>query len=283
MSAEVPPESAEVPPEASVVDQFRLDGHTALITGGGRGIGRAIALVYAGAGANVIVASRSKDEVQAVCREVESLGVGGMALVADVSDPEDVRTMASAARELGHVDIVVNNAGNLVYKPLVPLPGPGLDGRWTSPGAVTDEEWFTTLNTHVSSSFFLLRELAPAMLENRWGRVINITSGARGRTVPFCAPYEVAKGALASLTRTLAHEWATYNVTVNAIAPGHFHTTMSADLHEIPSSREWMLRRIPMHREGELSELGAMALYLASDAAAYVTGQELFIDGGESL
>lgn len=280
---ELPPEGAAVLPEALVVDQFRLDGHTALITGGGRGIGRAIALVYAGAGANVVVASRSQEEVQAVCREVESLGVRGLALVADVSDPEDVRTMASAARELGHVDIVVNNAGNLVYKPLVPLPGPGLDGQWTSPGAVTDEEWFATLNTHVSSSFFALRELAPAMLENRWGRVINITSGARGRTVPFCAPYEVAKGALASLTRTLAHEWATYNVTVNAIAPGHFHTLMSADLHEIPASREWMLKRIPMRREGELSELGALALYLASDAAAYVTGQELFIDGGESL
>jgi NAD(P)-dependent dehydrogenase (short-subunit alcohol dehydrogenase family) len=121
------------------------------------------------------------------------------------------------------------------------------------------------------------------MLANGWGRVINITSGARGRTVPFCAPYEVAKGALASLTRTLAHEWASYNVTVNAIAPGHVHTEMSADLHETPKSRAWMLKRIPMGREGELTEVAGLALYLASDAAAYVTGQELFIDGGESL
>jgi NAD(P)-dependent dehydrogenase (short-subunit alcohol dehydrogenase family) len=93
----------------------------------------------------------------------------------------------------------------------------------------------------------------------------------------------MAKGALASFTRSLAHEWAAYRVTVNSIAPGHFHTALSADLHEIPKSREWMMKRIPMHREGEFSELGALALYLASDAAAFVTGQEIYIDGGETL
>jgi NAD(P)-dependent dehydrogenase (short-subunit alcohol dehydrogenase family) len=274
----------ESSPESLAVSPLRLDGRTALITGGGRGIGRALALVYANAGANVVVASRSRDQVQAVMREVESLGAKGLAVVADVSEPSDVRAMAKAALdEFGTVDILVNNAGNLIYKPLVPLPGSTMKGKWTSPGPISDEEWYATLNTHVSASFFALRELGPGMLENRWGRVINITSAARGRVVPFCAPYEVAKGALASMTRSLAHEWAGYQVTVNSIAPGQFHTTMSADLHEIPKSREWMMKRIPMHRDGEFVELGALALFLASDAAAFVTGQEIFIDGGESL
>jgi NAD(P)-dependent dehydrogenase (short-subunit alcohol dehydrogenase family) len=272
------------PPEATLIERFRLDGRTALITGGGRGIGRSIALVYAGAGADVVVVSRTEAQVKQVKHEVELLGVRGGAFVADISDPGQVRHMAdSVLADFGRIDILVNNAGNLPYKPLVPLPGSNLKGDWSSPGATTDQEWFETVNTQVSGSFFAMRALVPGMLENRWGRVINMSSSARLRTVPFCSLYEMAKGALVALGRSLAYEWAPYNVTVNSISPGHFHTEMSAQLHEDPKSRDWMMKRIPMRREGELYEVGAVALYLASDLGSYVTGQELFIDGGETL
>jgi NAD(P)-dependent dehydrogenase (short-subunit alcohol dehydrogenase family) len=171
----------------------RLDGRTALITGGGRGIGRAIALTYAHAGANVVVVSRSADQVEAVRREIESLGAQGLAVAADVSGSAGVETMAAQALDaFGTVDILINNAGNLIYKPLVPLPGSTMKGQWTSPGPISDEEWHSTIDTHVSASVFALRALVPGMLEHRWGRVINITSAARSRTVPFCMPYEAA-------------------------------------------------------------------------------------------
>jgi NAD(P)-dependent dehydrogenase (short-subunit alcohol dehydrogenase family) len=271
-------------PESTLIERFRLDGRTALITGGGRGIGRTIALAYAGAGADVVVVSRTEAQLKDVKQEVEALGVRGGAFVADICDPDQVRAMAeSVLAEFGRIDILVNNAGNLPYKPLVPLPGPNVRGAWSSPGTTSDDEWFATLNTHVSGSFFAMRALVPGMLENRWGRVINLSSSARLRAVPFCSLYEMAKGALVALGRSLAYEWAPYNVTVNSISPGHFHTEMSAQMHEDPKSREWMLKRIPMRREGELYEVGAVALYLASELGSYVTGQELFIDGGETL
>jgi NAD(P)-dependent dehydrogenase (short-subunit alcohol dehydrogenase family) len=257
-----------------------------VITGSTSGIGLGVARALGGEGAALMLngfgTAQEIADLQSALRKELSVPVAYHG--ADMSKPDEVAALiAATVAELGRVDILVNNAGNLIYKPLVPLPGSTMAGRWTSPGPVSDEEWFGTLNTHVSASFFALRELVPGMLENRWGRVLNITSAARSRVVPFCAPYEMAKGALAALTRSLAHEWAGYQVTVNSIAPGQFHTTMSADLHEIPKSREWMMKRIPMHRDGAFSELGALALYLVSDAAAFVTGQEIFIDGGESL
>ena len=275
---------ASVPrPGPGILEGFRLDGRVAVVTGAGRGIGRAVALALAEVGANVVVLARSLDQLEAVVGEIHSGGGEAMALPLDVTDAEAVRkTCGTVMDRLGAVDIVVNNAGNLIAKPFVPLPGITGYGE-TGDAPTADAEWRGVFDTHASSAFYLLRELAPAMLERGRGRVINIVSNSLSRHVPFISTYDVAKAALVGLTHTLAFEWARYGVTVNAIAPGHFHTALTAPLHENPESRKWMLKRIPMRREGDLREIGALAAYLASDWAAFLTGQIITIDGGEFL
>lgn len=204
-------------------------------------------------------------------------------VVADVTDPDQMRRgVGEVVDRLGPIDIVVNNAGNLLFQPLVPLPGyrPHVPG-FGSP--VTDDAWRQTLATHLDAAFYVLREVAPHMLEARWGRVVNIASSSVARPARFTPVYDAAKGAIVALTRSLAKEWARYGVTVNAIGPGQFRTDMTAAMHDDPTGREWMLSRVPMRRAGELPELGLMAVFLCSNAASFATGQLVYVDGGETL
>lgn len=253
------------------------------MTGGGRGIGRTIALALADAGADVAVMARTGSQVDQVAREIAALGRRAAALPADVSDPEQVvDQLRDGARVIGPFDIVVNAAGNLLFQPLVPLPGyrPPVEGF---DHAATNDAWRRTLGTHLDSTFFVLREVAPHMLETGWGRVVNIASSSVARAARYTTVYDTAKGAIVSLTRSLAKEWARYGVTVNAVGPGQFRTEMTKAMHDDPKGREWMLSRIPMRRPGELHELGPLVVFLCSDAASFVTGQLIFADGGESL
>jgi NAD(P)-dependent dehydrogenase (short-subunit alcohol dehydrogenase family) len=267
-----------------LLDGFRLDGRVAVITGAGRGIGRAIALAMGEVGASVIAIARSADQLESTAAEVRSLGGTCLVLPADVRDAGAIDAVVERALgELGRIDVLVNNAGQLLYKPFVSLPRVSERGPAEWAGATTDEEWSTTIGTHLDGAFHLLRAVAPALIDQRRGRIINLASNSALRSVRFMTAYEMVKGALMTLTASLAHEWARYGVTVNSIAPGHFHTALSHELHTDPASREWMLKRIPAGREGELRELGALAVYLASDWAGYVTGQTIVIDGGEVL
>ncbi|SOD72117.1 gluconate 5-dehydrogenase/3-oxoacyl-[acyl-carrier protein] reductase [Jatrophihabitans sp. GAS493] len=258
-------------------------GRVAVVTGGGRGLGRAAALRLAGEGADVAVLARSADEIDKVAYEVEACGVRSLAVTVDVASADDVEEACSRIeKELGGVDILVNNAGNMLYKPLVPLPGletfaPGFDLP------TTDAEFEAVLDVHLFGAVRMLRAFGPGMLERRHGRVVNVVSNVVRRTVPFCLSYDTAKGALVQLTRSLAREWGPYGVTVNAIAAGHFHTSMSAAQFENDSIYKKMVKRIPVKRGGDLEEFAALVAYLSGEETGFVTGETIGIDGGETL
>jgi NAD(P)-dependent dehydrogenase (short-subunit alcohol dehydrogenase family) len=270
--------------ERGALDPGRTDltGRTALVTGAGRGIGRAIACALASSGAAVVLTSRTPAELAETAGLIREAGGSAAEVRADVTDPAHVAALRSAALELtGQVDIVVNSAGNLISKPFVELPASERPRHLAPP--LTYADWQSSQAVHVDAAFHVLQAFAPDMLARRHGRVINIVSTSIGRTVPFTSAYDVAKAALAQLTRSLAFEWARFGVTVNAIAAGQFPTQMSAQLHETDWGRAWLQKRIPMRRAGDLAEIGALAAVLAGDQMPFLTGQVIALDGGETL
>jgi NAD(P)-dependent dehydrogenase (short-subunit alcohol dehydrogenase family) len=266
-----------------------LAGRTALVSGSGRGIGRAIAESLAAAGARVVVLARSDEQVQETVDAIEATGGRAIAAACDLRDPIAIDAVAERVlAETGGVDILVNNAGINMKRPFIPLPPlPGAEAGQGGTGALdagmTDDEWDAILDTHVRASLRLIRRFVPGMLEQRFGRVINIGSSAVERTPNFSGPYKVAKGTMMHFTRALAREWAEYGVTVNAIAPGHFRTDMSKALHDSPEGQAWLRERIPMRHAGDVRELGALAAHLAGDLSSFITGQVIYVDGGETL
>ncbi len=255
----------------------------AVVTGGGRGLGRATALRLARDGIDVAVVARSLDEVADVAAEAKACGVRSLGLSVDVTSTEAVDAARDAiTRELGTVDILVNNAGNLLYKPFVPLPGredayPGFDTP------IADDEWANVMEVHLGGAVRMLRALGPGMLAKGSGRVVNVVSNVVRRAVPYTVGYDTAKGALVQLTRSLAREWGRYGVTVNAVAAGHFETEMTREQFANERAREQMISRVAMRRTGELEEFADLVAYLCGDAAGFVTGELIAIDGGETL
>ena len=244
---------------------FDLTGRTAVVVGGTSGIGRALALGLADAGADVVATGRRQDAVDAVANDIEARGRRTLRHPADVGTLESLRGLQRACVDaFGHVDIVVAAAGTT--KRVASLD-------------MTEADWNRILDTNVSGMFRTYQAFAPSMIARRSGRLIGIGSLSSFVGLQEVAAYTASKSAVAGLTRSLAVEWAPSGVTVNAIAPGVFETDLNREILKGPRGQEFLLRT-PMRRFGRVEELVGAAVYLASDAATFVTGQLIAVDGG---
>jgi len=247
---------------------FDLTGRVAVVTGGNSGIGRAIAEAYAGAGAAVVVVARRAAELDATVAAIRGLGGRAAALACDLAQRDEIARCANAAREpFGDPGILVNAAGVNFRRPLLEIAG---------------EDWDATLAVNLSAPFFLAQKLAPAMIANGGGRLINIASLQSVRAFANGGAYGASKGGIMQLTRALAEAFSRHGVTCNAIAPGFFPTPLTAAVFADAVRAKAMADRTMVGRNGQLADLAGTAIYLASRASDYVTGQTIFVDGGFS-
>ncbi|PWU24217.1 MAG: hypothetical protein C5B48_07285 [Candidatus Rokuibacteriota bacterium] len=243
-----------------------LTDRVAIVTGGGRGIGRAIAIAYADAGADVAVIGRVKDVLDSAVAEVERNGRRGLALTADLREVAGIPALFERVRrELGGLDILVNSAG-------VQLTGPSLD--------VSEEDWDTTLDSNLKSMFFCCQTAGRHFVGQGRGKIVNLGSTFSLAGFPGFAAYTASKGAVLQLTRTLAAEWSSLGVNVNAIGPTAIRTEMNAYLLDDPGFLKGFLPKIPAGRVGQLQDVVGAAVFLASDASNFVHGHLLLVDGG---
>jgi len=245
---------------------LNLEGKTAVVTGGTSGIGRALSLGLADAGADVIATARRQQEVDQTADAVEARGRKTLRLVSDVCNRESLETLLTAVlKRFGKVDILINCAGKIKRTPTISLP---------------EEEWTDILNTNLTGTLRACQIFGKHMLERGYGRIINIASLNSFVALSEVAAYAASKAGVASLTRSLAVEWSKKGITVNAIAPGVFRTDINAALLDSSPRGHELLMRTPMGRFGKTEELVGAAVYLASDSSSFVTGQTLVVDGG---
>jgi len=247
--------------------EYSLEGRVALITGASRGIGRAIALRFAQAGAAVVVSSRKLENVQPVASEIESAGGKALAVQAHVGRTDDVTTLVARTLDtFGRVDVAVNNAGtNPHFGPLL---------------TADESQWNKIFDTNVTSMFRVCKSVAPHMEAQGGGKIINVASITGLRPSPGMGVYSVSKAAILMLTQVLAVELGRANIQVNAIAPGVIRTHFSEVLWQTPQISEPILSHTPLSRFGEPEDVAGLALYLASPVSNFVTGGVFVVDGG---
>jgi NAD(P)-dependent dehydrogenase (short-subunit alcohol dehydrogenase family) len=249
------------------LDIFKLDGRVALITGGNRGLGFAMAQALAEAGADVVVTSRQQEKAQeSAATLARDTGRHTLGLAVDVTSAEQVESMVQAVvKEFGHIDILVNNAGINIRKPIEEFD---------------ENSWDLVQDTNLKAPFLCSRAVARFMKEQRYGRVINLSSMLGMVALPERSAYCSSKGGLLQLTKVLALEWASYNITVNALCPGPFATELNIPVMNNPQASQFFLNHIALGRWGQPEEIKGAIIFLASKASSFMTGAALVVDGG---
>jgi len=253
------------------LDKYRLDGKVALITGGSRGIGRATALGFAEAGADIIVASRKLPDLENVAEEIRRSGRKALPLAAHLGRMEDINNLvAKVNSEFGRIDILVNNAGT------APAMSPAED--------VDERLWDSIMNLNLKGLFFLSGAVARVMKQHGGGKIINVASMDGFKPESQIGVYAISKAGVIMATKVMALEWAQYNIRVNTLAPGNVHTRLGdSRFLAIPEYEGEMIKRTPLRRLADPDEMVGAMIYLASDASSFVTGECLTVDGGISL
>lgn len=247
---------------------FDLSGRTAIVTGASRGLGQYFSRALAGAGADLVITSRSLDSLSDFVKEIEDLGRKVLPLELDVGVEKSITDMTDKAFEhYGKIDILVNNAGCNIRKPAV---------------YITWEDWSYVVDTNLRGSFFVARAVAEKMIPLQYGRIINIGSVTSVAGYAGITPYCASRGGVKQMTMSLADDWGVHGITVNCLAPGWFQTAQNKVLYENQEWLDYLVDRIPLKRPGNPDDLDGAVIFLASDASAYITGQTLLIDGGIS-
>ena len=249
-----------------ILDRFSLAGKTALVTGAGRGIGRGLALAFAEAGADIALNARTDTELKAVAREIEGLGRRAVTIPASVETADGARQVVEdAIAQLGQLDVLLTAAGTAIRRPAE---------------EVTDDQFERQVSVNLRGTYFSCQAAGRHMLERGSGSIITIGSLTTSFGLPLRSVYAATKGAVGQLTKTLAVEWAPRGVRVNCIAPGWILTPLTQPLHDDVKQSGWIVGRTPMGRWGTPEDLQGVAVYLASEASGFVTGQTHYVDGG---
>ncbi|MFI5374826.1 MAG: SDR family NAD(P)-dependent oxidoreductase [Candidatus Rokuibacteriota bacterium] len=247
---------------------MRLDGRVAIVTGASRGLGRAMAVALAEAGADVALAARSQHDLEETARLVAATGRRALAVATDVTTYAQVEALVErTVTELGGLHVVVNNSGIARVAPLAQM---------------SPEDFRAVLDVNLVGVFHGCRAAASHLIAQKSGKIVNVSSMLAQAGLPGYSVYSASKSGVMGFTRALAVEWARHSIQVNAIAPGWFVTDMNADAFGDPRVRERLLRDVPARRTGRLDEIGPLVVYLASAASDFMTGQTLFLDGGHS-